>query len=153
MEPMMDRSRFGPARVAVLVLLALAPPACGGDPDSSAVSAVRDTLPGGAERVRYGPLPVSDPDPLAEDLRIGVLEGDPVYQFGSVRGLAVGADGRIFVLDGQAGAQVPAVVGGQCIGHHHPAAGPHRVQVRARGEGRIQVRIHHILRQGLAVQP
>jgi hypothetical protein len=41
---------------------------------------------------------------LVEDLRIGVVEGAPEYQFGAASGLDVdvGADGRIYVLDRQA---------------------------------------------------
>lgn len=39
---------------------------------------------------------------LEEELRIGVAEGDPVRQFGSVEDIAVDGGGRIHVLDGQA---------------------------------------------------
>lgn len=38
---------------------------------------------------------------VEEDLRIGVVEGDPNYQFGEIGWIAVGSDGRIFVLDRQ----------------------------------------------------
>ncbi len=40
---------------------------------------------------------------VEEDLRIGAAEGDPEYQFGQIgaRGIAVGSDERIFVLDAQ----------------------------------------------------
>ena len=37
---------------------------------------------------------------LVEDLRIGVLEGEPVYMFGYVSDLAVGRDGSIYVVEG-----------------------------------------------------
>jgi hypothetical protein len=39
---------------------------------------------------------------VEEELRIGVVEGNPDYQFGDVWGLAVDSRGRIFVLDFQA---------------------------------------------------
>jgi hypothetical protein len=38
---------------------------------------------------------------LEEELRIGAVDGDPDYQFGSVAGVAVDSRGRIYVLDGQ----------------------------------------------------
>lgn len=37
---------------------------------------------------------------LVEDLRIGVLEGEPAYLFGNVSDLAVGRDRSLYVLDG-----------------------------------------------------
>lgn len=37
---------------------------------------------------------------LVEDLRIGVLEGEPAYMFGTVSDLAVGRDHSLYVLDG-----------------------------------------------------
>ena len=36
---------------------------------------------------------------LEEELRIGVVDGDPMRQFGSIAGLAVDDSGRIYVLD------------------------------------------------------
>lgn len=39
---------------------------------------------------------------VEEQLRIGTVEGDPNYQFGQIGFMAVGSDGRIFVLDAQA---------------------------------------------------
>lgn len=39
---------------------------------------------------------------VEEELRIGAAEGDPHYEFGSIGGITVDSDGRIFVLDGQA---------------------------------------------------
>ncbi len=39
---------------------------------------------------------------VEEDLRIGQVEGDSVYQFGDIGGIAVTGDGRIAVLDRQA---------------------------------------------------
>lgn len=37
---------------------------------------------------------------LVSEISIGVLDGDPQYQFGNIRAIAVGADGRMYVLDG-----------------------------------------------------
>ncbi len=39
---------------------------------------------------------------VEEDLRIGAVEADPVYQFGDIVGITVDSRGRIFVLEGQA---------------------------------------------------
>ena len=39
---------------------------------------------------------------LEEEIRIGVVEGDPNYQFGTIGGIAVDSRERIFVLDGLA---------------------------------------------------
>ena len=46
----------------------------------------------------------SEPDrwQLVEELRIGVVQGDPNYEFGRVGGIAVSSDSRIHVLDAQA---------------------------------------------------
>lgn len=89
-------------RSPLLPLLLAGLTACGGSGDAQAVAGVRDTLPNGAERVRYGPLPNEAPGPLAPDLRIGVLEGEQPYVFGDVRGIEAGPDGTIYVLDHQA---------------------------------------------------
>lgn len=79
---------------------------CGGGdaPDGSTVTV--DTVPGGRVVVR-------NPDPTAPDagverwtlrerVRIGSLDGDGPDVFGQIGGVALGADGSIFVLDGQA---------------------------------------------------
>jgi len=39
---------------------------------------------------------------VEEELRIGVQEGDPDYQFGQIGGIAVDSRGRLFVLENQA---------------------------------------------------
>ncbi len=39
---------------------------------------------------------------LEEDLRIGVMDGDPNYVFGRIAGLCVDSERQIYVLDGQA---------------------------------------------------
>lgn len=90
--------------IAASLLLAMALTACGeaGGP-SSWEGSVRDSA---------GVRIVENPDRgtwtadsqwrLEEDLRIGVSDGDPELQFGSVTGLDVDAQGRIWVLDNQA---------------------------------------------------
>lgn len=37
---------------------------------------------------------------LVSSVRIGVLDGAPEYQFGDIKAMAIGPDGRIYVLDG-----------------------------------------------------
>lgn len=49
-----------------------------------------------------GLLPAATGWRLEEDLRIGVVDGDPVRQFGRIAGIAVDGGGRIYVLDRQA---------------------------------------------------
>jgi hypothetical protein len=39
---------------------------------------------------------------VEEELRIGVREGDPEYQFGEIGGIAVDSRGRLFILESQA---------------------------------------------------
>jgi hypothetical protein len=92
---------------------------------------------------------------LVEELRLGAREGDPSLLFGQIAGLAVGADGSIYVLD----RQVPEVRVFGPDGSHRstlgrPGEGPGelkqpdggiavlddgRVLVRDPGNGRIQV--------------
>ncbi len=99
------RQRPSPLLGLVLLASTLTIPAltgCDASDGSAAVEAVRDTLPDGVERVRYGPLPPEEPQSLFPDLSIGVLEGDPNFVFGDVRGIEVGTDGAIYVLDFQA---------------------------------------------------
>jgi hypothetical protein len=88
-----------------LLALVLAPGlgACGEAGVAGSMEGVRDTLPNGAERIRYGALPAEPPEALTPDLRIGVVEGDLRYVFGQIRGIEADRDGRIYVLDGQAG--------------------------------------------------
>lgn len=89
----------------ILLLAAAAATACGdasGDAASDAAewTAVVDTI-GDTIRVRTttGQMWPADGH-LESEVSIGVLDGDPEYQFGQVRALAVGPDGRIYVLDG-----------------------------------------------------
>ena len=48
--------------------------------------------------------PVWGPNPaLVEEVRVGVIDGEPEYTFGKVNGIALGADGVLWVADGLAG--------------------------------------------------
>lgn len=78
-----------------------------------AVAACREAAPGGVvvERDSTGDTLIvrtvrgsvwGAPARLAEEVRIGVLEGDEHFMFGSITGLAAGEDGTIYVYDGQA---------------------------------------------------
>jgi hypothetical protein len=66
------------------------------------VRVVRATLPGGGIHLRYDGLPESASEPLAFDLRIGVVEGDAHEMFGDVRAIEADEGGTIYVLDHQA---------------------------------------------------
>ena len=89
------------------VLIALAASwSCTSDTSNSS-GAVREVLPNGASLVRYGALPAVDAAaPMVTDayadLKLGVLEGDPNYIFGDIRGVEATVDGTIYVLDYQA---------------------------------------------------
>lgn len=92
-----------PAATGLAILgAALVTAACGdGGPSSTGVQAVRDTLAGGAVRVRYGPLPPGGATVLETELAIGVLDGPEEYTLGDVRSVDALADGTILVLDSQ----------------------------------------------------
>lgn len=90
-------------RMMLAVALTMVVVGCGAEPTGRAsIHAARDTLEGGAVRVRYGALPDSADRPTTVDLRIGALDGDPVYVFGDVRGIQADSEGTIYVLDYQA---------------------------------------------------
>ncbi len=93
------------ARFAVLPLLLLSVSACGdavreAGSTSPEWTATVDTI-GDTIRVRTtgGQMWPSDAR-LVSQVSIGVLDGAPEYQFGNIRALAVGPDGRMYVLDG-----------------------------------------------------
>jgi len=70
-------------------------------------NAVRETLANGATLIRYTALPPTDAAAPAvadayADLKLGVLEGDPNYIFGDIRGVEATGNGTIYVLDYQA---------------------------------------------------
>jgi hypothetical protein len=89
---------------ALSATLLLAVAACGGDSASTASAPmVQDsagvriiTNPGG------GAWSADDAWRVEEDLRIGVAEGDPEFQFGALVGVDADAEGRIVTLDQQA---------------------------------------------------
>jgi len=87
--------------LAFLVLLQ----ACGGgdtssDGSSAEWTATVDTI-GDTIRVHTTAGQIWESDArLVSEVSIGVLDGDPEYQFGNLRALAVGSDDRIYVLDG-----------------------------------------------------
>jgi hypothetical protein len=88
------------AAVSALLLLFLA--ACSGAPDWHGAV---ETLPNGAVRVTNpasGIWTEQSAWRLVPELRLGVEEGDDPALFSSIAGLAVGDDGRIYVLDRQA---------------------------------------------------
>lgn len=91
-------------RAAFVLLLTAGLGACeipeGASPPG--VAAEREQLPNGAELVRYQSLGPEEPELVLPDLRIGTLEGEFEYVFGDVRGIEIGADGTIYVLDNQA---------------------------------------------------
>ena len=89
-----------------LTLLAItATWSCGAGSPASDV--VRETLPNGAVVVRHMSLPATDGagSGIAEaqvDLKLGVMDGDPNFIFGNIRGIEAASDGTIYVLDYQA---------------------------------------------------
>lgn len=98
-----SQSSILPAGAGLLVALALA--ACGGDARGTAVweGSVRDSAGVSIiENPARGIWTDESAWRLEEEVRIGVADGDPELQFGSVTGLDVDAEGRIWVLDNQA---------------------------------------------------
>jgi len=88
---------------AVVPLLAAAFTSCTGDSGSGfSLSVQRDTFPDGTVHVRYSGLPEDGVATAEPELRLGLMDGDPNYVFGDVRGIDAGADGTIYVLDGLA---------------------------------------------------
>lgn len=108
----MDRSSFRvtalpvPTLVAILfaILVVTLVSACGpeGGEAGGGPAAVRDSLPGGIPLLRYGSLAGVPVDTVAEELRIGVQEGDADLTFGAIKGVEATKDGTILVLDAQA---------------------------------------------------
>ncbi|MFQ6045608.1 MAG: 6-bladed beta-propeller [Gemmatimonadales bacterium] len=86
--------------IAAALVATLGAAACSGErewsgtvADSAGVEIVSNS-----ERGIWGP---GDAWTLVEELRIGAVESEPEYQFGQVGFIAVGSDGRIFVVDMQ----------------------------------------------------
>ena len=100
----MFSGRHGLFTIAV-ASLSVAFQACGSAGDEtgglgSAWTATTDTI-GDTIRVftEHGQIWESNAH-LVSEISIGVLDGEPQYQFGNIRAIAVGADGRMYVLDG-----------------------------------------------------
>lgn len=91
------------SRYMVLLVACLWVSACGWGRDSSSQDFLSiDTLPSGAVRLHYE-NPAESSIPLVDmDLSVGSVESDSNFIFGNVRGLDVGRDGSIYVLDYQA---------------------------------------------------
>lgn len=90
-------------RSALVLLPALALLSCRADAGSDDKPHVqRDTLSTGIIRIHYSALPETRHATAGPDLQLGVMDGDPNYVFGDVRGVDAGADGAIYVLDGLA---------------------------------------------------
>jgi len=103
-----SRTRSHPPRQAVpltLVLPALLLAACGGDPGGEA--AWQGTVQDSAgvrivENPAQGIWTRGSAWTVEEELQIGVMEGDPELQFGSITGIDATPGGEIYVLDSQA---------------------------------------------------
>ncbi len=93
-----------PTTLILSALAATALAACGGAPRSAEwAGTVRDsagiTI---VENPAVGMWRPGEAWTVVEELRIGVAEGDPEYQFGNITGIDADSDGRIYVLDQQA---------------------------------------------------
>ena len=102
---------------------ALLLPGCQGESTNSS-AARRDTLPNGVVTVTYDALPRAPADTFVAVVRIGSVDASEGVAFGDVRGIEVGADGTIYVLDFQA-SEVRAFTPG----------GEHIATLTRRGEG------------------
>jgi len=87
-----------------LILAAVLATAVGGcaTEDGGEITATRETLPNGGERVSYAALDTTGAPLLTPDLRIGSIEGDGPEVFGQVRSIDADSVGNIYVLDFQA---------------------------------------------------
>ena len=100
-----DRGRSRPFAHALAAFATLALAACGGGEGGGSgefAGTMRDSA-GIAivDNPSEGLWTDADRWTLAEELRIGTNEGDPVYQFAAISGIAALPDGRIAILDGQ----------------------------------------------------
>jgi hypothetical protein len=89
------------ARRLAALLVAVAPAACGGGGDWTGT--VVDSA--GIQIVQNADEGIWSPDEawtLEQELTIGETEGRPDYQFGQIGTIAVGSDGRLYVMDVQA---------------------------------------------------
>lgn len=91
---------------SLMVALVLAVTGCGDARSPSVWSGSVDTLAGGTVEVRSPARGLWDQDSgwsLEEDLRIGTVEGDSPELFGRVVDLEVDEEGRLYVLESDAG--------------------------------------------------
>lgn len=98
---------LGAKRLALFIAAGLLPGSCMTEGPDSADLVTVDTLANGAVHVVSRPegawaLEGVEPWRVVEDVRIGVLEGEAPYRFGSARDVIPDALGRIWVLDSQA---------------------------------------------------
>lgn len=93
--------RLVTARITFVLLPVLAWTACDGA-DAVGSRAQRDTLADGRVVVRYAGIADHLAEAVVPDLRIGSIEGAGAETFGDVRGIEVGPDGTVYVLDFQA---------------------------------------------------
>jgi hypothetical protein len=94
-----------PQRVyAAVIGLTLVAAACSGaepgGPGAGAWTATTDTIGDTISVFTESGQVWDSPARLVSEVSVGVLDGAPEYQFGQIRALAVGPDGRIYVLDG-----------------------------------------------------
>jgi hypothetical protein len=97
------RRSLAPLALAPMAVLAAS---CGGDAGAGSTMEVQRDTVGDTLVVRtLSGSAWGEPAELVPEVTIGVLEGEEHLMLGSVRSLAVGEDGTIFVMDGQ----IPAV--------------------------------------------
>jgi hypothetical protein len=98
----MDRTPI-PGAAAAALLVAVLVAACGSDARDSGWVSEADTVRGVVRVVNTPPPAGTSPSLVAvEELQIGTVEGGGPMSFGAIRSVAVLADGRIAVADGQA---------------------------------------------------
>lgn len=88
--------------IASLLILAAACSGADDDPGAAARAVEIDTVAGVVHVTNRGPAPATWVPDTARAVRIGVVEGAEPYVFGSITGVWVDPDGRIFVADGKA---------------------------------------------------
>ena len=85
-----------------LLILVFVTTGCAREIQDTTFSATREILPNGAVSLHYSNLSDGRNITVRSDLQIGVMDGEPEYIFGDIRGIEAGRDGTIYVLDAQA---------------------------------------------------